>query len=149
MDADFCISSTYVTSRTKQSFWSLNFPALGGLKWKKYKKKHEILAFKPLIQEIWLKNLTSRKFFRTLEVHLSFKIKKKNVMAMWNSPEKIKSAIPHEQNHMPWLVKTSKTVFSKLTWQISLPVSGKQARRQVNTWPIAFFSQIFRYFPAF
>ena len=34
-----------------------------GVKQKKYEKKHEILAFKLLLQEIWLKNLTSRKIF--------------------------------------------------------------------------------------
>ena len=39
--------------------------------------------------------------------------------------EKIKSTIPREQNHASWLVKNCKTVFSKLTWQISLSVSGK------------------------
>ena len=36
---------------------------LRGVKQKKHKKKHEILAFKPLLQEIRLKNLTSRKIF--------------------------------------------------------------------------------------
>ena len=51
VEADFCISSAYVTSRMKQSFWSLNFPASGGLN-KKHEKKHEFLVFKPLLQEI-------------------------------------------------------------------------------------------------
>ena len=43
----------------------------------------------------------------------------------WNSREKIKSAIPREQNYAAWLVKNGKTVFSKLTQKISLPVSGE------------------------
>ena len=38
---------------------------------------------------------------------------------------KIKSAIPREQNYMASLVKNGKTVFSKLTQKISLPVSGE------------------------
>ena len=41
--------------------------------------------------------------------------------------EKIKLSIPHEQNYMAWLVKNSKTVFSKFTWKISLSVAGEQA----------------------
>ena len=52
----------------------------------------------------------------------------------WNSREKLRSAIPREQNwskhHGAWLVKNSKTVFSKLTQKIFLSVSGKQASRQ-------------------
>ena len=39
------------------------FQPQGGIKQKKHVKKREILAFKPLLQEIWLKNLTSRKIF--------------------------------------------------------------------------------------
>ena len=46
-------------------------------------------------------------------------------IATWNSHEKIKSAIPREQNYAAWLVKNGKTVFSKLTQKISLPVSGE------------------------
>ena len=38
---------------------------------------------------------------------------------------KIKSEIPREQNYAAWLVKNGKTVFSKLTQKISLPVSGE------------------------
>ena len=53
-------------------------------------------------------------------------------IAMWNSQEKIKSAIPHEQNYAAWLVKNGKTVFSKLTGKISFSVSGKQASRQAG-----------------
>ena len=123
------------------------------VKQKKHKKKHKILAFKPLLQEIWLKNLTSRAFLKLQ--HLSFKIKKipaagracRNgaklnyvhppmvlskifsrsvyVIAPWNWQEKIKLVIPHEQNHAPWLVENGKTVFNKLIQQISLPVSGE------------------------
>ena len=33
--------------------------------------------------------------------------------------------IPHEQNYAAWLAKNNKTVFSKLTQKISLPVSGE------------------------
>ena len=68
--------------------------------------------------------------------------------AMWNSREKIKSAIPREQNYAAWLVKNGKTVFSKLTQKISLSVSGEQASRRANTCSILFLSQIFRYFQA-
>ena len=59
------------------------------------------------------------------------------------------SAIPREQNHVAWLVKNDKTVFSKLTWKISLSVSGKQASRQASARPGAFLSQNFRCFPYF
>ena len=62
---------------------------------------------------------------------------------------KIKSAIPREQNYVAWLVKNGKTVFSKLTWKISLSVSGKQATRQASTRPGVFLSQNFRYFTSF
>ena len=44
------------------------------------------------------------------------------IIATWNSQEKIKSTIPHKQNHTSCLVKNGKTVFSKLTQQISLSV---------------------------
>ena len=60
-----------------------------------------------------------------------------------------KSAIPHEQNYVAWLVKNGKTVFSKLTRKISLSVSGKQASRKSSSRPGVFLSQNFRYFPAF
>ena len=152
------------------------FQPQGGLNRKK-KKKHEVLVFKPLLQEIWLKNLTSRTFLKLQ--HLSFKKEKKKnllpklsemernwimitpqclskifdrylyVTATWNSHEKIKSTIPCEQNHVPWLVKNGKPVFSKLMRQIYFFVSGKQVSRQANTWPLAFLPQIFKYFPVF
>ena len=114
-------------------------------------KKPEILA---LLQEIWLKHLTSRKLFWSSNIY-ALKLKKipaaeayRNgaklnyvhpslvlskifdrsiyVIATWNSQEKIKSAIPHGQNHTPWLIKNGKTFFSKLMQQISLSVLGKQ-----------------------
>ena len=44
---------------------------------------------------------------------------------------------------------TCKTVFSKLTQQIYLSVSGEQASRQANTWPLAFLSQILDTFQPF
>ena len=71
------------------------------------------------------------------------------IIATWNSQRKIKLTMPCEQYHQPWLVKNDKTVFGKLTQQISLSVSGEQVSRQANTWPLAFLSQIFRYFLAF
>ena len=40
-------------------------------------------------------------------------------IATWNSREKIKLVISHEQNYATWLVKNGKTVFSKLKWKIS------------------------------
>ena len=70
-------------------------------------------------------------------------------MATWNSWEKIKSAIPCEQNYTAWLVKYCKTVFSKLTQKISLLVSDEQASRQASPQPGVFLSQNFRYFPSF
>ena len=63
VDADFCISAAYATSGTIRSFWLQNIPVSGRLKRKKHKKKHEILAFRPLLQEIRLKTLTIRKVF--------------------------------------------------------------------------------------
>ena len=42
-------------------FLLLENSSLRGVKQKKHEKKHEILAFKPLLLEIGLKNLTSRK----------------------------------------------------------------------------------------
>ena len=56
------------------------------MKKKKTKKKSEILAFKPLLQEIQLKILTSRKIFWSSNI-LSFEIKKKKIHtaeAYWN-----------------------------------------------------------------
>ena len=44
-------------------FLLLEHSSLRGIKQKKHVKKREILAFKPLLQEIRLKNLTSRKIF--------------------------------------------------------------------------------------
>ena len=67
-------------------------------------------------------------------------------IATWNSREKIKPTIPREQNHAAWLVKNSKTVFSKFARQISLSVSSEQVSSQANTWPLVFLSQIFIYF---
>ena len=64
---------------------------------------------------------------------------------MWNSPEKIKSAIPREQNYVVRLVKNGKTVFSKPTWKISLSVSGEQVSRQTTARPGVFLSENFRY----
>ena len=40
----------------------------GGGVTEKNKKKHEILAFKPLLQEIRLKNLTVRKIFWSFNI---------------------------------------------------------------------------------
>ena len=37
----------------------------------------------------------------------------------WNSWEKIKLVISHEQNYAAWLVKNDKTLFTKLEWKIS------------------------------
>ena len=54
-------------------------------KQKKHEKKHEILGFKPLLQEIWLKNLTIRKIF-------------------WNSIRMIYSSWDVEQNILKLVV---------------------------------------------
>ena len=59
LDADFCICFGLCDCRNEAPFLILeNIPAPGGLN-----KKHEILVFKPLLQEIQLKNLTIRKLF--------------------------------------------------------------------------------------
>ena len=161
--------------RNEAVFLLLEHSSLRGVKEKKH-KKHKILAFKPILQEIQMKNLTSRKIFWS--TNIKFWNKKntycrslpkwskielysppygmiKNLwqsiqgIATWNSREKIKSAIPREQNYVAWLVKNGKTVFSKLTRKISLSVSGEQASRQAIAQPGVFLSQNFRYFPAF
>ena len=75
VDADFCISSAYVTSRTRWSFSSLNSPAPWGLKLKKHEKKHEISAFKSLLKDL-IEKSGQQKAFLKLQ-HLSFKMKKK------------------------------------------------------------------------
>ena len=49
---------------------SRKFQPQGGSKQEKHIKKHEILAFKPLLEEIWLKNLSSRKIFQSLTSNL-------------------------------------------------------------------------------
>ena len=52
-------------------------------------------------------------------------------MVMWNSQEKIKTAMPREQNYAAWLVKNSKTVFSKLTQKISFQYqASRRASKQ-------------------
>ena len=153
MDADFCISSAYVTSKTKWSFWSLNFPVTGGLNRKNTRKNMKFLPLNLYYKRYDRKTWLEKAFLKLL--HLSFKIKKippaeacRNgvklnyvhppmvlskifdrsiyVIATRNSREKIKLTIPHEQNHAPWFVKNGKIVFSKLTQQISLSVSGEQ-----------------------
>ena len=59
---------------------------------------------------------------------------------MWNSQEKIKSAIPHKQNYAAWLVKNGKTVFFKLMQKISLSVFGEQARKHLaSSFPFSDF----------
>ena len=49
--------------RNKAVFLILEHSSLRGVKQKKHEKKHEILAFKLLLHEIRLKNLTIRKIF--------------------------------------------------------------------------------------
>ena len=58
----------------------------------------------------------------------------------WNSREKIKSTIPCEQYYAAWLVKNSKTLFSKLTRKISLLVSGEHVSQHlVSSFPFSDF----------
>ena len=54
--------------RNEVVFLILEHSSLRGVKQKKHKKKHKILAFKPFLQEIRLKNLTSRKIFWSSDV---------------------------------------------------------------------------------
>ena len=49
-------------------FLILEYSSRKGVK-QKNKKKHEILAFKPLLQEIELKNLTIRKLFLSSNIY--------------------------------------------------------------------------------
>ena len=165
--------------KNKAVFLELELSSPRGVKQKKHKKKHEILVFKPLFQEIWLKKRSNWLGESFSEAPTSKPQNRKKyllpklaemeqnwimftplwfypkssmihyVIAMWNSWEKIKSAIAHEWNHVPWLVKNGRALFSKLKRQISLSVSGEQVSRQASTWPLAFLSQIFKYFPAF
>ena len=53
--------------RNKAIFLLLKHSSLRWVKLKKH-KKHEILAFKPLLQEIRLKNLSSRKIFSSSHI---------------------------------------------------------------------------------
>ena len=80
---EFCISSPYEDVRNKVVFLILEHSSLrmwgGELNKKTHKKKHQILAFKPLLQEITLKNPTIRKIFLSSNV-LSFEIKKKYML---------------------------------------------------------------------
>ena len=163
----------YVRSRTKRSFWSLNSP-----RWVNRKNTRKNMTFWPLnpYYKRYDQKPDWQKAFLKFQ-HLSFK-KKKNTccrslqkwseielcssrmvlsrifdksiyVATWNLQEKIKSTIPPEQNHAPWLVKNSKTIFNKLTQQISLSVSGEQASRQTNTWPLASFLKFLDTFQSF
>ena len=67
-------------------------------------------------------------------------------IARWNSWEKIKLAIPHEQSCVAWLVKNGKTAFSKLLLKF---LCQYYASRQSNTWPLVFVFQIFKYISPF
>ena len=49
--------------RNEVVFLIVEHSSLRGVKLEKHKKKHEILAFKPLLQEIQLKNQITRKIF--------------------------------------------------------------------------------------
>ena len=122
------------------------------------------MAFKPLLQEIRLKNWLSESFSEALTSKLWNKQKYmlpkltemernwitftpygfiKNLRLIHQREShmrftgKMKAAIPCEQNYVAWLVKNDKTVFSKLTREISLSVSGKQAIRWASTWPLS------------
>ena len=62
VDADFLfLQSVWCQERSGLSTSRTFHPQ--GVKQKRHVKKHEILAFKPLLQNIQLKNLTSRKIF--------------------------------------------------------------------------------------
>ena len=152
----------------------------GGRGWggqKKHKKKHDILAFKPLLQEIWLKKTwLAERFSEALRSKLWNK--RRYMLPKLTKMEqnwiiftpygfmKDLRQIHQRDSHMKftgknkvgnttwaklhaWLVKNSKTVFSKLTQKIYLSVSSEKASRQASTWPLVVISQIFRYFLAF
>ena len=85
LDADFGFSSAYMTSRTKRSFWSLNFPAPEGLNRKNTRKNMKFWPLKPYYKRSDWKNWLA---FLKLQ-HLSFKIKKKYLLPqlaemVWN-----------------------------------------------------------------
>ena len=118
--------------RNEAVFLLLEHSSLRQVKQKKHEEKHEILAFKLLLQEIWWKNLTSRKIFKVLKVFCCQSLQKWSKIELCSPPYifiqnlqqshlrdshmkfmgKIKSIIPCEQNYVAWLVKNSKTVFS-------------------------------------
>ena len=64
--------------------------------------------------------------------------------AIWNSWEKIKLAIPREQDYVAWLVKNEKTVFSKLNAEnffVSIRWAGDQVSKHLATsFPFSGFS---------
>ena len=67
-------------------------------------------------------------------------------IATWNSREKIKLAIPHDQNYGPWLVKDGKAVFRNSHGKFRCQYqASRQARARLAVFP----SQNFRYFSAF
>ena len=161
VDSGFCISSAYVMSGMKRSFcWLLEYSSLGGLNTKNMRKN---MKFWPLNSyymrsdwKIWLAKrfyeaLTSKLWNKKIHaaeacrngaklnyVHppmVLSKIFNRSIwgIAMWNSWEKIKLAIPCKENYVTWLVKNGKTVFSKLTRKISLSVSVEQASQHLTS----------------
>lgn len=157
--------------RNKAVFLKLEHSSLHGVKQKKHKKKHENLVFKPLLQEIWLKNLTIRKLFwsskfskRKKHATKSYRnwISKLNYVQptiilskifdihLQDSHRKfldqMKYTIQHEQNCVASLFKKSKAVFKKLQWKISSSVWGEQVSKKLGS---SFPFSMFRYFPVF
>ena len=63
MDADFLFFFGLCDIRNEAVFLILEHSSPREVKEKKHMKKHETLAFKLLLQEIQLKNLTIRKLF--------------------------------------------------------------------------------------
>ena len=86
-----------------------------------------------LISKLWNKKNTCcqslKKWSETELYSLPYGIQG---IATWNSQEKIKLAIPCEQNYVAWLFKNRKTVFSKLIWKIYLSVSDEQGEQALG-----------------
>ena len=158
MDADFCISLVYMISGTKQFSDSRTFQPQGGGggKKKKHMKNMKLWPLSPyhkrsdskiwlsesffraLTSKLWNKKIHAAKTYRNgaklnyiytpmvlLKLFWLIHLKESHV----KFTGKKKSAIPCEQNYTAWLANNDKTVFRKLTWKISLSVSGEQALR--------------------
>ena len=145
--------------RNKAVFLKLEHSSLHGVKQKKHKKKHENLVFKPLLQEIWLKNLTIRKLFWSSK----FSKKKKHATKsyrnwiMFNPQsfyQKSLTSIYRIATGNFWIKWSTQYSMSKIVWlhcskrakQFSKNFSEKflhqyEVSRWARNWALVFLSQ--------